>query len=58
MSTENIPYENFKEYQSVQDSGVVNMCDLNSVSKLTGLNRAKLLIIMKEYKSLDEKWRA
>ena len=43
----------FKSYVSVQMSGVTNMFDVNRVSSLSGLSKAKLMDIMKNYNQYD-----
>ena len=44
----------FSSYVGVQKSGVTNMFDVNTVQALTGLSKAKIMNIMKNYSSYDE----
>ena len=39
----------FKSYLKIQKSGVTNMFDVNTVEMLSGLSRAKIMDIMKNY---------
>ena len=43
----------FKSYVSVQMSGVTNMFDVNTVGSLSGLSKAKIMDIMKNYSQYD-----
>ncbi len=44
----------FKSYVKVQMSGVTNMFDVNTVEMLSGLSKAKIMDIMKNYGSYDK----
>lgn len=44
-----ITKELFLDYVRVQESGVTNMFDVTVVSQLSGLNRAEIFDIMKNY---------
>ena len=44
----------FSSYVGVQKSGVTNMFDVNTVQALTGLSKAKIMNIMKNYSSYNE----
>ena len=39
----------FQAYVNVQESGVTNMFDVRAVSSLSGLSKAKIMDIMKNY---------
>jgi hypothetical protein len=54
---ENITQEQFKAYESVRRSGVANMFDVRVVSDLSGLCRNTILLIMKNYEELKEKFK-
>jgi hypothetical protein len=54
---ENITQEQFKAYESVRQSGVTNMFDVHVVSNLSGLCRDTILLIMKNYETLKEKFK-
>ena len=41
--------EEFEAYTYVQESGVTNMFDVNTVSELSGLGRPKIMEIMEKY---------
>ena len=58
MTTQNneITEQDFTVYQEVQFSGVTNMFDVETVSNLSGLNRIKILDIMKNYSAYAKKW--
>jgi len=51
-----ITKQDFLAYREVQDSGVTNMFDVEVVSKLSNLNREKILDIMKNYSAYIKKW--
>ena len=53
---EDITKEDFDEYKFVQESGVTNMFDISVVMEMSGLERNKVLTIMKHYNSLTEKY--
>ena len=44
-----ITREEFEAYKDVQESGVTNMFDVNTVSELSGLGRPKIMEIMEKY---------
>ena len=44
-----ITREEFEAYKDVQESGVTNMFDVNTVSELSGLGRPKIIEIMEKY---------
>ena len=44
----------FKSYVKVQMSGVTNMYDVNTVGMLSGLSKAKIMDIMKNYENYDK----
>jgi hypothetical protein len=46
----------FKRYEEVRQSGVTNMFDVNKVSQLSGLNRAEITFVMKNYSDLQKKY--
>jgi len=48
--------EEFEKYVRVQMSGVTNMFDVKMVEKLSGLDREKIMDIMKNYGVYSEKW--
>ena len=41
--------DEFEAYKDVQESGVTNMFDVNTVSELSGLGRPKIMEIMEKY---------
>jgi len=49
-----ITKEDFKEYESCRESGITNMFDLRNVEMITGLNREKIIAIMKNYEKIRE----
>jgi hypothetical protein len=51
-----ITKQDFLAYQEVQFSGVTNMFDVVTVSKLSGLDRKKIIDIMKNYSVYTKKW--
>ncbi len=53
---EDITKEDFDEYKFVQESGVTNMFDISVVMEMSGLERKKVLTIMKHYNDLTEKY--
>lgn len=53
---EKVTKRDFMAYQEVQFSGVTNMFDVEMVSRLSGLNRKQIIIIMKNYSSCARKW--
>tara|TARA_R100001530_G_C4281383_1_gene145651 strand:- start:702 stop:878 length:177 start_codon:yes stop_codon:yes gene_type:complete len=48
--------EEFDAYVRVQESGVTNMFDARTVSKLSGLDRPKIMEIMEKYSIYDRKY--
>ena len=44
----------FKSYVNVQMSGVTNMYDVRRVESISGLSRAKIMDIMKNYETYDK----
>ena len=44
----------FQSYVDVQMSGVTNMFDVRTVESISGLSRAKIMDIMKNYSQYDE----
>ncbi len=52
----NITKKEFEDYETVRYSGVTNMFDTKTVSKLSGLDKDKILEIMKQYGSLIKKY--
>lgn len=51
-----ISEKEFQAYEDVRTSGVTNMFAVNVVSDLSGLNREKILAIMKDYGELMKKY--
>ena len=51
-----ITNEDFNAYVSVQKSGVTNMFDVSTVSDYSGLSKAQIMEIMKNYADLQEKY--
>lgn len=51
-----ITEDEFEAYVSCQMSGVTNMFDVRTVQAITGLDRAKIMLIMKQYGELSEKF--
>ena len=48
--------DEFEAYVRVQESGVTNMFDANTVSALSGLDRPKLIEIMEKYDIYSKKY--
>ena len=48
--------EDFKAYVNVQMSGLTNMFDVEMVSDLSGLDESVIMAIMKNYRTLSQKW--
>ena len=48
--------DEFEAYVRVQESGVTNMFDANTVSALSGLTRPKLIEIMEKYDIYSKKY--
>lgn len=53
---EEVTREEFEAYEDVRQSGVVNMFMVTTVCDLSGLERAKVMQIMKEYVDLMKKY--
>ena len=49
-----ITKEQFKKYEKVRKSGVINMFDVKRVEELTGISKQEILEIMKNYETLQE----
>ena len=52
----NITQEDFVAYKNVRESGVTNMFAINVVSDYSGLNKDKIVSIMKNYGALHDKY--
>ena len=52
----NITQEDFDAYEGVRESGVTNMFAINVVSDYSGLNKDKIVSIMKNYSALSDKY--
>jgi len=46
----------FKAYVGVQMSGITNMFNVTLVQDLTGLTKDEIILIMKNYGELEEKY--
>ena len=44
----------FKAYTNVQTSGITNMFDVRTVELISGLSKAKIMDIMKNYEQYDK----
>ena len=53
---EKITKEQFEAYVDVQMSGVTNMFDVKTVGELSGLEKEEIMVIMKNYGQLKEKY--
>ena len=51
-----ITQNEFDAYVDVQESGVTNMFNVSVVSDYSGLSRAKIMEIMKNYGELKERY--
>ena len=51
-----ITQDDFNAYEDVRQSGVTNMFNVAVVSDYSGLNRAKIIAIMANYKALYERY--
>lgn len=51
-----ITKEQFEAYENVRQSGLTNMFDVRNVIKLSGLTKEEIIIIMKQYSELKEKY--
>jgi hypothetical protein len=56
MAKEKVTKQDFIAYREVQQSGVTNMFDVETVSKLSNLSREKIIEIMKNYSAYTKKW--
>ena len=52
----NITQDDFNAYERVRESGVTNMFAINVVSDYSGLNKDKIVSIMKNYGALYDKY--
>ena len=52
----NITQEDFNAYEKVRESGVTNMFAISVVSDYSGLNKDKIVSIMKNYGALYDKY--
>ena len=52
----NITQEDFAAYEGVRESGVTNMFAIDVVSDYSGLNKDKIVSIMKNYGALHDKY--
>lgn len=53
---ENISKEDFEAYEGVRQSGVTNMFMVNVVCDLSALSRSQVMLIMKNYDELCQKY--
>ena len=51
-----ITKKQFNLYEMVRRSGITNMFDIKKVSELSSLNKKTILVIMKDYSKLAEKF--
>ena len=51
-----ITKEEFEAYKRVRASGVTNMFDVRTVEELSGLDREKIIEVMKNYDELMKKY--
>ena len=51
-----ITKEQFQAYVDVQMSGVTNMFDVKTVGELSGLEKEEIKEIMKNYRTLNDKY--
>jgi len=51
-----ISKQDFAAYQKVQFSGITNMLDVETVSRLSNLTREKILGITKHYLACAKRW--
>ena len=51
-----ITKEQFEAYESIRQSGIINMFDIKTVEILSGLNRKQIIRIMKNYSELMKKY--
>ena len=53
---EKITKKQFNRYEGVRLSGATNMFDVRNVKVLSGLNKEQIMVIMKNYGQLKEKY--
>ena len=53
---EDITADQYQAYEDVRESGVTNMFDVRTVSRLSGLNKEEILAIMQNYTELMAKY--
>lgn len=53
---ETITKEKFDAYESVRESGVTNMWNVDLVSQISGLSEEEILLIIKNYSILADKY--
>mgnify|MGYP003115265072 CR=1 FL=1 len=53
---ENITQDEFDAYEDVRESGVTNMFNVSVVSDYSGLSRDKIITIMSNYNTLNDKY--
>jgi len=51
-----ITKEQFERYESLRESGDINMCDVKSVCGITELSKDEVLFIMENYEELSNKY--
>jgi len=51
-----ISKKDFEGYEAVRSSGVTNMWNVGLVSELSGLDKKKIMKIMKEYTKLNKQF--
>ena len=49
--------EDFINYVELQNEGIINMWDRESVMELTGLDKEQIVFIMKNYEKLEQKYK-
>jgi len=49
-----ISKHDFEQYESVRESGITNMFDVNTVMQLSDLTRAQIITIMQNYDRLTK----
>ena len=54
--SEEITKDEFESYEAIRQSGVTNMFDVRTVEALSGLERKKIIDIMKSYSELVQKY--
>lgn len=52
-----ITKDEFERYEEVRASGLTNMFDVPVVEVLSGLDRDKIIAIMKQYGELEKKYK-